>query len=495
MMENDYNDKNLISLQDTNIRCSIKNHNSHNSNNPRILLNDQNIDQFILIQDFYYDKVFDTHNGKIKGSGPDWYEIEFKFPNSLNYIEMTMGIPEEDGGWWTTLNIEYESSETGEWIKINNFQIYPPYDFTNKPAGRKPFKKHIICFDRINTRKVKITGMPGGRLRYTSLSRIAFYNKRLTNHGYADVYRDFIPFIFDIIPMKKLLEFGKSIYDLTGLSMVIPFMQYYLDDKNNFDSYYPLAWNNKGTLLLDQFIYYKLGRNTWKENHDTNIINKLEKGIPFIDSLYNGIFHCIRFPIIINNNVVGEIQTKPHIIIKEKYSRDNHATMIKKYNLNREEYLKALKRTPKLSLKQFTAVKEIISVISLYIESMAREKTHIINLNKNVNNYGKQYKNKIVKQAIHLMEKYLEENITVKKLAEKLNLNRNYFSTLFKSTTGYSAKDFLINLKIERAKELLTNNNLSVINTSIILGYDQSYFSRLFKKVTGKSPSEYCNRN
>ena len=159
--------------------------------------------------------------------------------------------------------------------------------------------------------------------------------------------------------MKKLLDLGKSIYELTGLSITIPFMHYYLNGNEDSNSYYPLAWYNKGSLLLDQFIYYKLGRNTWKKNHDSNIIRKLENGTPFIDSIFNEILHCIRYPIIINNNVAGEIQTKPYIIIKEKYNQDSHENMLLKYNLNKKEYNKAMNRTPKLSLKQFNFKKKI----------------------------------------------------------------------------------------------------------------------------------------
>ncbi|WP_455804951.1 helix-turn-helix transcriptional regulator, partial [Clostridium butyricum] len=54
-----------------------------------------------------------------------------------------------------------------------------------------------------------------------------------------------------------------------------------------------------------------------------------------------------------------------------------------------------------------------------------------------------------------------------------------------------------INLyKIEKAKQLLENTDMSIINISMSLGYDESgYFSKVFKKVVGVTPSAYRNKN
>ena len=66
------------------------------------------------------------------------------------------------------------------------------------------------------------------------------------------------------------------------------------------------------------------------------------------------------------------------------------------------------------------------------------------------------------------------------------------FSTLFKKETGQNFLDYLTELRISKAKELLCGETLSVQDVAETVGYsDLKYFSRLFKKATGVSPSDY----
>jgi transcriptional regulator GlxA family with amidase domain len=61
---------------------------------------------------------------------------------------------------------------------------------------------------------------------------------------------------------------------------------------------------------------------------------------------------------------------------------------------------------------------------------------------------------------------------------------------VFRRHTGRSPNDFLIDLRLERAKEYLEHTEMSVMDVCIALGYTPSYFSRLFKRHTGQSPSQ-----
>lgn len=81
--------------------------------------------------------------------------------------------------------------------------------------------------------------------------------------------------------------------------------------------------------------------------------------------------------------------------------------------------------------------------------------------------------------------------ITVETLSETLNLNPSYLCRIFTEKMGVSPKRYILNKKMERAKELLsTNASISAISNSI--GFtDSFYFSRIFKKYEGISPSEY----
>ncbi|MBQ8889564.1 MAG: AraC family transcriptional regulator [Bacteroidaceae bacterium] len=81
---------------------------------------------------------------------------------------------------------------------------------------------------------------------------------------------------------------------------------------------------------------------------------------------------------------------------------------------------------------------------------------------------------------------------TVAWFAEKLCLSANYFGDLIKRETGMSAQEYIQNHIIERAKQMLADDCLSVSEVAYALGYKYPHhLSRIFKKVTGYSPNEF----
>lgn len=97
---------------------------------------------------------------------------------------------------------------------------------------------------------------------------------------------------------------------------------------------------------------------------------------------------------------------------------------------------------------------------------------------------------------IRLAKQYIKENyskqINLADIAEIVNLNPVYFSIIFKKKTGVNFSDYLINYRLDLAKDLLRNINYNVSEVSEKVGYtDPKYFSKLFKRVVGISPIEY----
>ena len=67
-----------------------------------------------------------------------------------------------------------------------------------------------------------------------------------------------------------------------------------------------------------------------------------------------------------------------------------------------------------------------------------------------------------------------------------------YFSKLFKAETGTTFVEYLTNLRMERAQELLKDEGLSIKEICASVGYaDPNYFSRTFKKNVGVTPTVY----
>ncbi|MEZ4947282.1 MAG: AraC family transcriptional regulator [Cyclobacteriaceae bacterium] len=76
-------------------------------------------------------------------------------------------------------------------------------------------------------------------------------------------------------------------------------------------------------------------------------------------------------------------------------------------------------------------------------------------------------------------------------LSEDLNYEYNYLSTLFSSVVGITLEQYIIRQKIERVKELLFYDELSLSEIAYKLGYSSvAHLSGQFKKVTGLTPSE-----
>ena len=100
----------------------------------------------------------------------------------------------------------------------------------------------------------------------------------------------------------------------------------------------------------------------------------------------------------------------------------------------------------------------------------------------------------IVQSAIKIIRYNYSQQITVSSIANSLHLNSAYFSRLFASKTGISPKQFILSLRLERAKELLQQQAIPVAEVSRSAGFsDQLYFSRLFRQKIGLSPSQFRN--
>ncbi|WP_026494443.1 AraC family transcriptional regulator [Butyrivibrio sp. WCD3002] len=83
---------------------------------------------------------------------------------------------------------------------------------------------------------------------------------------------------------------------------------------------------------------------------------------------------------------------------------------------------------------------------------------------------------------------------SVTSMAKYCNLSEGYFSHYFKEKMGVSPMKYLANLRIEKAKFLLSESDISVSNIAASLGFsDVLYFSRIFKKAVGESPTAFRN--
>ena len=87
---------------------------------------------------------------------------------------------------------------------------------------------------------------------------------------------------------------------------------------------------------------------------------------------------------------------------------------------------------------------------------------------------------------------HFTEPITLEAVAASAGFSSSYFSSLFKKETGKSFSEYLTELRVDRAKELLKNTKTNIRDICELVGYsDQKHFNATFRKYTGLKPGEY----
>lgn len=151
------------------------------------------------------------------------------------------------------------------------------------------------------------------------------------------------------------------------------------------------------------------------------------------------------------------------------------------YKLNPQDFLKNSMRTYQ-QLICMVHISEVLEWIDLvYLDIVAF-------LDKEDNS---SYNNLIARVEAFIQEHY-EEDISLKQVADEVNLHPAYLSMLLKRYTGMNYTEYITWVRIEEAKKLLIHTDLKVYEVGQKVGYQNTYyFNRIFKKVAGITPGEY----
>lgn len=95
---------------------------------------------------------------------------------------------------------------------------------------------------------------------------------------------------------------------------------------------------------------------------------------------------------------------------------------------------------------------------------------------------------------------YINDNIssqvTLSDISDRFSYSKSSIKRIFKAETGKSVINYMLDLRLKKAKELLADRNLSVCEITSKLGFSNIYyFSKFFKDRTGQSPSKYRKEN
>ena len=95
-----------------------------------------------------------------------------------------------------------------------------------------------------------------------------------------------------------------------------------------------------------------------------------------------------------------------------------------------------------------------------------------------------------------IAKQYINKNyntpLSLEDVSSLVGFNPAYFSFLFKKETGKNFMKYVIEVRMQNAKQLLIQTNNDIADIAMEVGYtDLKYFSKLFKKETGLNPSQY----
>lgn len=102
---------------------------------------------------------------------------------------------------------------------------------------------------------------------------------------------------------------------------------------------------------------------------------------------------------------------------------------------------------------------------------------------------------RLIDTIIHFIQEHFCDNLSITALSEQFGLSANYISQLLKQELGVRYNDYVTQLRLNRAKELLISTNQSIKEITSACGYfSQSHFTRLFTEHEQCTPTEYRKR-
>jgi AraC-like DNA-binding protein len=106
--------------------------------------------------------------------------------------------------------------------------------------------------------------------------------------------------------------------------------------------------------------------------------------------------------------------------------------------------------------------------------------------------YPPGYNSLILKPALEYIRGNFEKRISLDDMASLCNISSSYFSKLFNKITGDNFANYINQVRIDRACELLAGTDAPITVIAMDLGFeDNSYFDKVFKRLTGVTPSFY----
>lgn len=198
-----------------------------------------------------------------------------------------------------------------------------------------------------------------------------------------------------------------------------------------------------------------------------------------VNSLLNYNMDGVRMHL---DHIVLKNREKPYIIQKELYNylMNIFYAFINSRNINPEEVMS-------VSFNQYISdLKEVYSVQLLYKRVMESYTRLVEEMTKG--------KAELIDKILKYLENNYEKQLSLQVVANEFEISGTYLSQYFKKCTGTNFVTYIRDIRVEKAKEILKNENISVSEVAQKTGFDTvNTFIRVFKMLTGVTPGEYKN--
>ena len=198
-----------------------------------------------------------------------------------------------------------------------------------------------------------------------------------------------------------------------------------------------------------------------------------------VNSLLNCNMDGVRMHL---DHIVFKNREKPYIIQKELYNylMNIFYAFINSRNMNPEEVMS-------VSFNQYISdLKEVYSIRLLYKRVMESYTRLVEEMSKG--------KGELIDKILKYLENNYEKQLSLQVVANEFQISGTYLSQYFKKCTGTNFVTYIRDIRIEKAKEILKNENINVSEVAQRTGFDTvNTFIRVFKMLTGVTPGEYKN--
>ncbi len=441
-------------------------------------------------------KWCDTYDGLNVGT-EDWWAIEWPHPVGFNVVQFVHGPMFPNGGWWTSLAVQVATRPGEPWRDVTNLHITPPYDFADRRGSRAPYETYTAVFDPVEAVGVRLIGKPGGPSGCTTLAKLSVFSRERASYS-PPIIPAPVPRLLRLLDPSELWDILADYEMVTGIlfSAETPaghHLSWYLE-QGRLEEY----CRRSRAIISDPDNFRRILGDAegwaWFGQAQSELRREVLATRRCSLRVHHGGLADIAAPIAVDGEVIGILTTEDAIFCGQP-DRIWHQENCRWLKVDQARYFAAMERVPVWSRRTLEVITQFLGRIAGLVANLAHQnlvkEQQVQEMQSRINALEAGHQN-LCARAVSFMEENVAGGITIEDVAREVGMSPVHFSFLFKQAYGKSPKQFLIDLRIQRAKEMLRAGALSVSEVASHVGYDSpKTFFRLFRSRTGLTPLEY----